>query len=81
MNNAKINSTAEASQSAADDAVDASERFVDGIRDRIDDVIDTYADTINAWSRTLTEQTKANPLLAVGVAFAAGAVISKLLRR
>jgi len=80
---------------AADKAADKIDEAADKVDESIDDVADRFADieeqlrlagdrlieNARILSAEASKQTRLHPLTAIGVAFAAGFVVSKLLRR
>lgn len=54
---------------------------LDDVHDNFNDMIDEYSESLKKWARVVSDQTRQTPLLALGAAFAAGIVISKLTRR
>jgi ElaB/YqjD/DUF883 family membrane-anchored ribosome-binding protein len=77
----KLDTAAEQIKAEAMGAADEASSWLGDIGERFNDAIDEYGDAAKRWSETVSTQTKENPLLAVGIAFAAGIVIARILRR
>lgn len=85
---AKINQAADAVKDGTDEIAATLKRGArqinaadDSIGDRIRDVADELSEDVGRWADIVSSKTKENPLLALGIAVAAGVFLAKLSRR
>jgi ElaB/YqjD/DUF883 family membrane-anchored ribosome-binding protein len=85
---AKINLAADAVKDETDEIAATLKRGArqingadDTVSDRIREVADELSDDVSRWAGIVSSKTKENPLLAIGIAVAAGVFLAKLSRR